>query len=126
MILYDVTLMWLLLSKCEVFDFFPRDFTRSIVLKFWVKILVNKKNYNSLIITNVDFRFEPYVLNFIWKWCAKDPKKRQDRLIFINFGEKKFIVKNTQKIKTLMFESYNILAPMEWGALIFWGWFTTR
>jgi hypothetical protein len=28
---------------------------------------------------------------------AKDPKEREDHLIFINFGVKKFTVKNTQK-----------------------------
>jgi hypothetical protein len=25
-----------------------------------------------------------------------------------------------------MFECYNLLAPMEWGAAIFWGWITIR
>jgi hypothetical protein len=30
---------------------------------------------------------------------AKDPKKREDHLIFINFELKNFIVKNTQKKK---------------------------
>jgi hypothetical protein len=25
-----------------------------------------------------------------------------------------------------MFECYNLLAPMEWGAANFWGWSTTR
>jgi hypothetical protein len=44
---------------------------------------------------------------------AKDPKKREDHLIFINFGVKKFILKNTQKKKTLMLECYNLLDPME-------------
>jgi hypothetical protein len=44
---------------------------------------------------------------------CKRPKKREDHLIFINFGVKKFIVKNIQKNKTLMFECYNLLAPME-------------
>jgi hypothetical protein len=33
----------------------------------------------------------------ISKWGAKDPKKRGDHLIFINFGVKKFTVKNTPK-----------------------------
>jgi hypothetical protein len=45
----------------------------------------------------MEFRFEPCVLNLIWKWGAKDPKKREDHLIFINFGIKKFTLKNTQK-----------------------------
>jgi hypothetical protein len=37
------------------------------------------------------------MLNLIWKRGAKDPKIREDHLIFINFGVKKFIVKSTQK-----------------------------
>jgi hypothetical protein len=57
---------------------------------------------------------------------CKRPKKKEDHLIFINFGVKKFTLKNTQKNKTLMFECYNFLNPMEWRAAIFWGWFTTR
>jgi hypothetical protein len=74
---------------------------------------VNKKNFSSLMITNLELRFELCVPNLIWKREAKDPKKREDHLIFINFGIKKFTVKNTQKNKTLMFECYNILDPME-------------
>jgi hypothetical protein len=35
----------------------------------------------------------------IWKWGAKGPKRREDHLIFINFGVKKFTLKNTQKKK---------------------------
>ena len=45
----------------------------------------------------MELKFEPYVLNLIWKYGAKDPKKRKDHLIFINFGVKKFTVKNIQK-----------------------------
>jgi hypothetical protein len=45
---------------------------------------------------------------------AKDPKKREDHLIFINFGVKKFTIKkHPKKKKTLMFECYNLLDPME-------------
>jgi hypothetical protein len=85
-----------------------------------------KNNSSSLIITIMELRFEPCVFNLIWKWGAKDLEKRGDHLIFINFGVMKFTLKNTQKNKTLMFECYNLLAPMEWGATIFWGWSTTR
>jgi hypothetical protein len=60
------------------------------VLKFSVKTPVNKKISNSLIITNMELRFEPCVLNLIWKCCEKNPRKRKDHLIFINFGVKKF------------------------------------
>jgi hypothetical protein len=62
----------------------------------------------------MELRFEPCVLNLIWKRGAKDPKKREEHLIFINFGVKKFTQKKTQKKKkTLMFECYNLLVPME-------------
>jgi hypothetical protein len=54
------------------------------------------------------------MLNLIWKRGAKDPKKKKDHLIFINFGVKKFTLKNTQKkIKNLTLECYNLLDPME-------------
>jgi hypothetical protein len=43
----------------------------------------------------------------------KTQKKKKDHLIFINFGVKKFIVKTSQKERTLMFECYNLLDPME-------------
>ena len=59
------------------FDIFSRNFTRSILLKFWIKIPTNKKNFISFIITNMELRFEPCVLNLIWKWGAKDPKKNR-------------------------------------------------
>jgi hypothetical protein len=38
----------------------------------------------------MELRFEPCVLNLIWKCCEKNPRKRKDHLIFINFGVKKF------------------------------------
>jgi hypothetical protein len=57
----------------------------------------NKKNFSSLIITNMELKFEPCILNLIWKRGAKGPKKKEDYLIFLNFGVQKFIVKNTQK-----------------------------
>jgi hypothetical protein len=40
---------------------------------------------------------------------AKDPKKKKNHLIFINFGVKKFTLENTPKKKTLTFECYNLL-----------------
>jgi hypothetical protein len=95
------------------FWFFSRNFTRSTVLKFWVKTPFNRKNFSSFIITNMELRFELCLFNLIWKWLAKDPKKREDHLIFINFGVKKFIVRVFQKKKTLMFECYNLIDPQE-------------
>jgi hypothetical protein len=69
-------------------------------------------NFNSLIITNMELRFEPCVqLDFEVR--CKRPKKRDDHVIFINFGVKKSIIDNTQKKKTLMFGCYNLLAPIE-------------
>jgi hypothetical protein len=44
-------------------------------------------------------KFEACMLNLIWKCGAKDLEKREDHLIFINFGVKKFRVKNTPKKK---------------------------
>jgi hypothetical protein len=83
------------------------------VLKFEVKTPINKNNSSSLILTNLELRFEPCMLNLIWKQGARDPKIREEHLIFINFGVKKFTVKYTPKKKTLMFEYYNFLNPME-------------
>jgi hypothetical protein len=95
-------------------------------LKFGVKTLINKKNSSSLILTNLELKFEACMLNLIWKWGAKDPKKKKDHLIFINFGIKKFTLKNTPQKKTLTFECYNLLDPMECGLVIFGGWCSTK
>jgi hypothetical protein len=84
------------------------------------------KKFSSLIITSMELRFEPCAFNLNWKWGAKDPKKREDHLILIYFGIKKFTIKKTQRKKTLMFECYNLLDHMEWGAAIFWGWFPRK
>jgi hypothetical protein len=83
------------------------------VLKFGVKNPVNKNNSTSLILSNLELKFEACMLNLIWKRGAKDPKKREDHLIFINFGVKKFTLKNTPQKKTLTFECYNLLDPIE-------------
>jgi hypothetical protein len=61
------------------------------------------------------------MFNLILKWGEKDPKKKKNHLIFINFGVKKFTLKNTQTKKTMTFECYNLLDPIEWGAVIFGG-----
>jgi hypothetical protein len=50
---------------------------------------------------------------------SQDAKKKEDHQIFANFGMKKFIVKKTSQKKTLVFEHYNLVHPMEQGALIF-------
>jgi hypothetical protein len=78
---------------------FSRIFTRSLLLKFGVKTPLNKNNSSSLILTNIELKFEACIFNLIWKWGAKDPQKRKDHLMFINFGVKKFILKNTPKKK---------------------------
>jgi hypothetical protein len=69
------------------------------VLKFGVKTPDNKNNSRSPILTNLELKFEACMLNLIWKWAAEDPKKREDHLILINFGVKKFTLKNTPKKK---------------------------
>jgi hypothetical protein len=61
--------------------------------------LLGGKKSTSLILINLKLRFEPSVLNLIWKQCAKDPNKRNYPLISLDFGMKNFIVKNTQKKK---------------------------
>jgi hypothetical protein len=38
----------------------------------------------------------------------KNQKKKKNHLIFINFGKKKFTLKNIQKKKTLKFACYNV------------------
>jgi hypothetical protein len=97
LVLHDITFNVTATIWMWSFLFFSRILTRSIVLKFGVKTPVNKNNSNSLILTNLELQFEPCMFNSIWKWCAKDPKKREDHLIFINFGIKKLTLKNTQK-----------------------------
>jgi hypothetical protein len=47
----------------------------------------------------MELRFEPCVLNLIWKWGEKDLKEREDHLIFINFEVKKFTLKKHPKKK---------------------------
>jgi hypothetical protein len=83
------------------------------VLKFGVKTPVNKNNSSSLIPTNLELKFEACMLNLIWKSAAEDPKKGEDHLILINFGVKKFHTKKHPQKKTLTFECYNLLDPME-------------
>jgi hypothetical protein len=84
---------------------------------FWVKSPFKQKNSMSLIFTNLKLKFEPHVLNLFFKFLAKDPKKRRYNLNIMNFEVKKFTVRNSQK-KTLMFECYNLLDPMDWRAVI--------
>jgi hypothetical protein len=43
----------------------------------------------------------------------KKQKKRENHIIFINFGVKKFTLKNTPKKENFAFECYNLLDPME-------------
>jgi hypothetical protein len=119
--------------QCDRYDLnvkfliFFKNLTRSTVLMFGVKTLSTKiilaHSYLQIWSSNLSHVCSTWL---IWKWGAKDPKKREDHLIFINFGVKKFTLKNTQKNKTLMFECYNLLDPMEWGAVIFGSWCSTR
>jgi hypothetical protein len=85
---YNLNVKFLILFK---------NFYKAIMLKFGVNTSVNKNNSSSLVLTNLELRFEACMLHLIWKWGAKDSKKRVDHLIFINFGVKKFRLKNTQK-----------------------------
>jgi uncharacterized membrane protein YpjA len=81
-----------------IFLFFSKKIASSTMLEFWIKTPINKKNPSLLILTNIKLKFEECILNLIWKWCTKDPKKTC-HLIFMNFGVKNVIVKTTQKRK---------------------------
>jgi hypothetical protein len=65
MVLHDVTFNVTTTIWMWSFWFFSRIFTRSIVLKFGVKTSINKNNFSSFILTNLELRFEPCVLNLI-------------------------------------------------------------
>jgi hypothetical protein len=78
MVLHDVTFNVTNMIWIWSFWFISRIFTRSIVLKFGVKILVDKNNSRSLILTNLELKFEACMLNLIWKWGAKDPRKDKE------------------------------------------------
>jgi hypothetical protein len=63
----------------------------------------------------MELRFEPCHMcaQLDLEVISKRPKKIGRSSNFINFGVKKFKIKNTQKKRTLMFECYNLLDPME-------------
>jgi hypothetical protein len=99
MVLHDVTFNVTATIWMWSFWFFSRIFTRSTVLKFGVKTPPSTK----IILAHSYLQ----IWSWIWgmyvqldlEWGAKDPKKREDHLIFINFGVKKFILKNTPEKK---------------------------
>jgi hypothetical protein len=57
--------IYMLQSKCEVFNYFKKFDKVPSIEVLSQKTLVNKKNFSSLIITNMKLRFEPCVLNLI-------------------------------------------------------------
>jgi hypothetical protein len=69
------------------------------VLKFGDKTPINKNNSSSFILTNLELKFEAYAQLDLEVRCKRPRKKREDHLIFINFGVKKFTPKNTPKKK---------------------------
>jgi hypothetical protein len=84
------------------FSIFFRNFYKVHSVEVWRQDPHQQRNNSSsLILTNLELKFQPYMLNLIWKWGAKDPKKKKNHLIFINFGIKKFTLKNTPKKKKL-------------------------
>jgi hypothetical protein len=101
MVLHDVTFNVTTTIYMWSFWFFSRNFTRSIVLKLWIKTLVNKKNSSSFIITKLELRFEPCVLTLTWKWGAKDPKKKRRRTNYHKFRSEETSkkIRNIQKRK---------------------------
>jgi hypothetical protein len=81
------------------FWFFSKKFTRSIVLKFGVKTSSTK-----IILAHSYLQMESWNLRHVCStWFGSEvqkiPKKREDHLILINFGVKKFTIKNTPKKK---------------------------
>jgi hypothetical protein len=118
--------MWLPQSKYEVFDFFQEILQGPQCWSFESRPPSRKRIL--ALANNYKYGVE------IWGMCpqldlevsCKRPKKRRDHLIFINFGGKEFTIENIPKKTTFMFECYNLLDPKDWGAVIFWGWFTTR
>jgi hypothetical protein len=98
------------------FWIFKRNFTSSTVLEFRVKTPINKKNFSSLMLANIELRFEHCVPNLIWKWCAKDPKRNGIPSNFHEFqSEEVCCNKILERRKTLMFEHYNLVDPMDEG-----------
>jgi hypothetical protein len=59
------------------FLIFFKKYYKVCSVEVWVKTLINKKKFSSLIITNMELIFEPCVFNLIWKWGAKDPQKKK-------------------------------------------------
>jgi hypothetical protein len=70
-------------------------------------------------ILHLRLRIEPNVANLIEKPLLKVEKIIKLYLIFMNFGRKKFMVRNDSKKKTLVFDCYNLIDPIEQGAVIF-------
>jgi hypothetical protein len=48
-------------------------------------------------IANLKVKFEPHMVNWIFKWFPKDPKKKKHYVIFRNFLVKNFIIKEMNK-----------------------------
>jgi hypothetical protein len=77
MVLYDnilnvTTTIWM-----WSFWFFSRIFTRSIVLKFGVKTPVNKNNFSSLILTNLELKFDIVCSTWFGSEVQKAQKKEK-------------------------------------------------
>jgi hypothetical protein len=126
MVLHDITFNVSATIWMWSFLFFSRSFTSSIVLKCWVKTPSTK-----IILAHSYLQIWSSNLRLVCStWFGSDMQKTQkkieDHLISIHFGVKKFTVKNTPGKKTLTFECYNLLDPMEWRAVIFRGWYLTR
>jgi hypothetical protein len=69
--------------QCDLFNInvkfliFLKKFYKVHSFKVLSQDPINKKNFTSLIITNMELRLEPCVFNLIWKYSAKDLKKRK-------------------------------------------------
>jgi hypothetical protein len=88
------SLMWQLQFECKVF--LSKKIQVPWCWNFELR-LVKKMNSNTFILTNLKVVFEPCVLNLIWKWFARDTKRKEDHPIFMNFRVKKFYCKKDSK-----------------------------
>ena len=63
-------------------------------------------------------KIEPSMVNLIKKWFLKASKKWKENLLFMIFQVDMFIVQKWLS-KKIIFEIYNLIDPMEFGAINF-------
>ena len=116
--------MWLLQSKYEVFQLFQVCLQSPECWSFESRSPSSKK-----------ILYHSYLL--IWKWNlnhvysiffqvpCKRSKRKEIPSNYHEFWNEQVQSKKHPKKNTSMFECYNLLDPMEWGVVIFGGWYPT-